>query len=160
MTALRKPPDTPANYHHLISRQADRLFLLLAGVMTAASLGIAVWNQSWMPVLAISLPSLAIMAVQVYINPGTLLARNTVALVLMTLVATMIHQTDGLVEMHFGVFVVLALLLYYRDWIPVMVAATAISLHHFAFWWMQSRGLPVMAFAAGSGLDMVLLHAT
>jgi methyl-accepting chemotaxis protein len=159
MTAQPKPPDTPANHYQQLSRQADRLFLLLAGVMTTASLGIAIWNQSWMPFLGITLPSMALMAVQVHLNSGSLLARNTVALVLMTLVATMIHQTDGMLEMHFGVFVVLALLLYYRDWIPVLVAATAICIHHLAFWWMQSRGLPVAAFTTGSGLEIVLLHA-
>ena len=152
-------PGVTPNYHSLLSRQADRMFLLLATVMAVASLGIALWNHSWLPFLAISLPSLAVVAIQVRLNPGNLLTRNTVALVLMALVATMIHQSNGLVEMHFGVFVVLALLLYYRDWVPVVVAAVAISLHHLAFWWMQSHGLPVRAFAAGSGLQIVLLHA-
>ena len=147
------------SYHRLLSSQADRLFLLLGTVMAAASLAIAVWNQSWLPLLAISLPSWLLMAVQVRLNPGSLLTRNTVALVLMALVAAMIQQTHGLVEMHFGVFVVLALLLYYRDWVPVVVAASAISVHHLGFWWLQSQGLPIRAFAIGSGLEVVLLHA-
>jgi Signal transduction histidine kinase regulating citrate/malate metabolism len=150
---------TSQSYHRLLSSQADRLFLLLGTVMAAASLAIAVWNQSWLPLLAISLPSWLLMAVQVRLNPGSLLTRNTVALVLMALVAAMIQQTHGLVEMHFGVFVVLALLLYYRDWVPVVVAASAISVHHLGFWWLQSQGLPIRAFAIGSGLEVVLLHA-
>ena len=159
MDATRSPDHHPPDYHSLLSRQADRLFLLLAAVMAAASLAIAGWNGSWQPALAVTLPSLALLLVQLRLAPGTLLARNTVALVLMAMVATMIHQTHGLVEMHFGVFVVLALLLYYRDWIPVVVAATAISVHHLGFYWMQAAGLPVRAFAVGSGLEIVLLHA-
>ncbi|PPU68503.1 chemotaxis protein [Xanthomonas pisi] len=61
--------------------------------------------------------------------------------------------------MHFGVFVILALLLYYRDWLPVVVAAGAIAVHHLAFSWLQSRGMPVQAFTTGSGFGIVLLHA-
>ena len=79
------------------------------------------------------------------------LTRITNALVLMALVAATIQQAHGLVEMHFGVFVILALLLYYRDWLPVVVAAGAIAVHHLAFYWLQSRGLPVQ----GADLEVV-----
>ena len=37
-----------------------------------------------------------------------------------------------MIEMHFGVFVVLAILLYARDWVPVVAAAGAIAVHHVA----------------------------
>ncbi|MGH8053652.1 MAG: methyl-accepting chemotaxis protein [Stenotrophomonas sp.] len=150
------PPDA---YYTQLARGADRVFLLFGLLLTIASLGIALWNGQWLPFLAVSLPSLAVMALQVRLAPGTLLSRITVALVLMALVAATIQQAHGLVEMHFGVFVVLALLLYYRDWIPVAVAAAAISVHHLAFYWLQTRGLPIRAFAPGSGLSIVLLHA-
>ena len=153
------PYGHPPDYHAQLSRQADSLFLKLAILMTAISFGIACWNGSWLPWLAVSLPSLAVMGVQMRLAPGSLLMRNTVALVLMALVAAMIQQTHGLVEMHFGVFVVLALLLYYRDWVPVMVAAVGISVHHLGLYWMQTAGLPIRAFAPGSGLEIVLLHA-
>ena len=146
-------------YYTQLARSADRVFLLLALLMGAASLGIALWDDEWLPFLAVTLPSLALLAVQLRLVPGTLMARNTVALVLMALVAAMIQQAHGLIEMHFGVFVVLALLLYYRDWIPVAVAAAAIAVHHVAFFWMQSRGLPIQAFVPGSGVGILVLHA-
>ncbi len=158
MTATHAAPAGDA-YYTLLARSADRVFLLLALLMGAASLGIASWNGEWLPFLAVTLPSLALLALQLRLVPGTLMARNTVALVLMALVAAMIQQAHGLIEMHFGVFVVLALLLYYRDWIPVAVAAVAIAVHHVAFFWMQSRGLPIRAFAPGSGVGILLLHA-
>ncbi len=77
----------------------------------------------------------------------------------MAMVAATIQQSHGLVEAHFGVFVVIALLLYYRDWLPVVVAAAAIAVHHLAAFWMQSRGLPVLAFESGGGFGIVALHA-
>ncbi|KRG44510.1 chemotaxis protein [Stenotrophomonas pictorum JCM 9942] len=146
-------------YYQQLACAADRLFLLLGLILGAASLGIAAWNGSWLPFAAISAPSLVLMAVQLRLAPGSLLSRVTVALVLMALVAATIQQTQGLVEMHFGVFVVIALLLFYRDWIPVAVAAAAIAVHHLGFYWMQTRGLPVRAFTPGSGTGIVLLHA-
>jgi len=45
--------------------------------------------------------------------------------------AVFIDQYHGLIEMHFSVFVLLAFLLFYRDWRPVCVAAAAIAVHHF-----------------------------
>ncbi len=146
-------------YSQGLARKADTLFLVLALVMGAASLGMAWHFDSWTPWLAVALPSLLLAAVQVRLAGGTRLASVTVALVLMALVAVMIQQANGLVEMHFGVFVVLALLLYYRDWLPVVVAAAAIAVHHVAFYWMQASGLPIRAFASGSGFGIVLLHA-
>ena len=118
------------------------------------------WHFSeWTPFLAVTLPALALVAAQIRLAGGSRLSSVTVALVLMALVAVMIQQAHGLVEMHFGVFVVLALLLYYRHWLPVVVAAAAIAVHHLAFYWMQARGLPIQVFAPGSGFGFVLLHA-
>ena len=154
--ATTPPPDA---YYTQLACAADRLFLYFGLILGLASLALALWSGQWLPFYAVSLPSLALMAVQIKLAPGSLLSRVTVALVLMALVAATIQQANGLVEMHFGVFVVIALLLYYRDWIPVVVAAAAISVHHLAFYWLQSRGLPVRAFAAGSGFNIVLLHA-
>ena len=154
--ATTPPPDA---YYTQLACAADRLFLYFGLILGLASLALALWSGQWLPFFAISLPSLALMAVQIKLASGSLLSRVTVALVLMALVAATIQQANGLVEMHFGVFVVIALLLYYRDWIPVVVAAAAISVHHLAFYWLQTRGLPVRAFAAGSGFGIVLLHA-
>ena len=146
-------------YGHGLAIKADRLFLVLAGLLGAVSLGMALHERQWLPFLAVSLPSIALALVQVWLFAGTRLSRVTIALVLMALVAVTIHQAHGLVEMHFGVFVVLALLLYYRDWLPVAVAAAAIAVHHVAFYWLGLRGWPVHAFAPGSGFGIVLLHA-
>ena len=146
-------------YARGLAIKADRLFLSFALLLGAGSLGLAFWYGQWLPFLAVAVPGLALMAVQLRLAGGTRLASVTVALVLMALVAVMIQQSHGLVEMHFGVFVVLALLLYYRDWLPVVAAAAGIAVHHLAFYWLQSRGLPIRAFAPDSGFGIVLVHA-
>ncbi|MBB3887536.1 methyl-accepting chemotaxis protein [Xanthomonas campestris pv. campestris] len=159
-TATHAPTAQLASgYANRLAIKADRLFLWLATLQSAGSLALAWYQGQWTPFLAVTLPSLLLMLWQARFNPGTRLTSVTTALVLMALVAATIQQAHGLVEMHFGVFVILALLLYYRDWLPVVVAAAAIAVHHLAFYWLQARGLPVQAFSAGSGFGIVVLHA-
>jgi hypothetical protein len=45
----------------------------------------------------------------------------------MVMSALHIHQAHGTVEMHFSPFVLLALLIFYRDWLPIVVATTVIA---------------------------------
>ena len=161
-TVIKPSPDSGLNdfvYARGLSAKADRLFLVLAGLQALASLALAAWNGQWLPFLAVVLPGLAVMGLQVRLHAGTRISSATAALVLMAMVAAVIQQSHGLVETHFGVFVVIALLLYYRDWLPVVVAAAAIAVHHVAFFWLQSRGLPIRAFEPGSGFGIVVLHA-
>ena len=134
-----QPPDA---YYTQLACAADRLFLYFGLILGLASLTLAVWSGQWLPFYAVSVPVLALMTVQVKLAEGSLRSRVTVALALMALVAATIQQAGGAAEAHFGVFVVLALLLYYRDWVPVVVAAAAISVHHLVFHWLQARGLP------------------
>ena len=53
----------------------------------------------------------------------------------------------------------LAFLLYYRDWIPLVFAAGVIAVHHLAFDAMQRAGLPVWVFGANGGVGIVVVHA-
>ncbi|RRU03240.1 methyl-accepting chemotaxis protein [Stenotrophomonas sp. 278] len=164
MSAPRPTPHSLVGHENVpylqaLAAEADRLFLAVTALLTAISLVLAWRNGLWTPALAISLPSLALVALQTRWLPGTRLSRCTVALVWMVLAATLIHQTHGMLETHFGVIVLIALLLYYRDWLPIVVAAAAIAVHHVLFFVLQSRGLDLPVFAAGSGFGVVLLHA-
>ena len=142
-----------------MATSADRLFLLVSAGLVLVSLGLAVHSGQWTPWLAVALPALLVTALQIHWSPGSRLSRCTVALAWMILSATLIHQTHGQLETHFTVIVLIALLLYYRDWLPIVVAATAIAAHHVLFYALQTRGLPYPVFAAGSGLGVLALHA-
>ena len=159
------PPPSPLAGHETLpflramSASADRLFLAVTVGLVLASLGLAVHSGQWTPWLAVSLPTLLVVALQVHGLPGTRISRCTVALAWMVLSATLIHQTHGQLETHFTVIVLIALLLYYRDWLPIVVAAAAIAVHHVLFYALQVRGLPYPVFASGSGLGVLALHA-
>ncbi|CTP88452.1 methyl-accepting chemotaxis sensory transducer [Xanthomonas translucens pv. poae] len=146
-------------YLQKLAAAADRLFLAVAAFVVLIGLAIA-WRQGvWTPWLAVTLPTLVVVALQVQLYPGTLLSRCTMALGLMVLAAVLIQQAGGMTEIHFGVIVLIALLLYYRDWRPILVASAAIAVHHLLFFWLQHRGLPLRAFAADAGIGILAMHA-
>ncbi|MET0288220.1 MAG: methyl-accepting chemotaxis protein [Pseudoxanthomonas sp.] len=146
-------------YLQRLAANADRLLVLVASALTAVSGVLALTGHGWTAFVAVALPSLALAIVQTRLFPGTRLSRCTVALVLMVLAAALIHQSGGMIETHFGVIVLVALLLYYRDWLPIVAGAGAIAVHHVAFFFMQNAGLPVTAFLPGTGISVLLIHA-
>jgi methyl-accepting chemotaxis protein len=72
----------------------------------------------------------------------------------------MIQQSEGMPETHFGIFTLLAFLLYYRDWRPVVAAAGLIAIHHVGFGLLQVGGLDGIYLLAGEVNPWVIaLHA-
>jgi methyl-accepting chemotaxis protein len=74
-------------------------------------------------------------------------------------VALHIQLGYGTIEFHFGVFVLLGILLVYRNWRPLVLAAGLFAVHHILFDRMQALGYGVYCTPRANFL-MVLLHAT
>jgi methyl-accepting chemotaxis protein len=75
---------------------------------------------------------------------------------LMMMSALLIHLGRGMIEMHFHVFVSLALLVVMGSPIVLLAAAATIAFQHLLFWAM----IPASVFNYHAGLEIVLLHAT
>src|ERR1700749_4270681 len=129
-----------------IRRSGDRLLLGVVGILLLMSLALAPLHDTWTEALTIGLPTAAVVAWLVSSSPGALVTRCTVAAALMVFTALHIHQVHGMIEMHFGVFVVLAFLLFYRDWVPLVFAVGVVAVHYFAFDYIQRAGAPVWVF--------------
>lgn len=94
---------------------------------------------------------------------GTQTMRILVAISLMLFSLIYIQQHLGRIEMHFHVFIAMAILTLYKDPLPVFVAAATTIFHHLVFNYLQLYevslfGMPVMIFNYGCGMDIVLLH--
>ncbi len=142
-----------------INKNADRLLLGVIGALLLVSLALAPWYQTFGPALAIGLPAVLVPAFLVWTNSGALVTRCAIAASMMIFAALGIQQTHGMLEAHFAIFVLLAFLVLYRDWIPLVVAAGLIAVHHLAFDLLQSAGGSVWVFASAGGLGIVLVHA-
>ncbi len=73
-------------------------------------------------------------------------------------VALHIHQAYGDEMMHFEVFILLGLMTLYNDWVMVLHTLIAAAVHHVAFYFIQTSGLPIYAYPPGSNFSMVIQH--
>ncbi|UCJ17839.1 methyl-accepting chemotaxis protein [Pseudomonas sp. MM211] len=145
--------------HNNFYRQADRLMLCVVWLMTLYALGLAFWHATWAAALIIGGgTAIALSALYAMIG-GTRPYRCLIAVAFMVLAALHIQQSHGMVEMHFSVFVLLAFLVYYRDWLPILLAAGTIAVHHLSFFALQQNGNGVFLLQAGAGWPVVFIHA-
>lgn len=82
----------------------------------------------------------------------------------MVLSAILIQTQMGRIEMHFHIFMALAFMLLYRDWLTVVVPAAVIAVHHLLFTYLQMQGatlggMPIVAFSNGCSWGITFLHA-
>ena len=93
-------------------------------------------------------------------DPFSNLSRHAMAIGVQLLTALHIHQSFGLIEMHFEIFVLLAFLSYFRDWTVVATGTAVIALHHISFYFLQSGGAPLFIFEEGHvTFSILLMHA-
>jgi methyl-accepting chemotaxis protein len=151
--------DSLASYDATLGRSSDRLLVGVLAALFVVSCALAPWHSTWAEAFLIGAPALGIAAALAWARPGSLLTRCVIGAALMVYAALQIHQARGMLEMHFAVFVLLAFLLIYRDWRPIVVAAGVIAVHHVAFHFLQGAGHGVWAFPLAGSFGIVLVHA-
>lgn len=139
----------------------DKFMVMLVTALSILSLMLASWYGTWLESLVFSGLTLGASVAVYFLVPGTVLSRSMMAAGLMVMTSLHIHQAQGMIEFHFGVFVLLSTLLYYRDWLPIVVATVTIAVHHLIFYSIQSGGASVFLFPEIEGaFSIVVLHAT
>lgn len=93
-------------------------------------------------------------------KPDKPLTRHLVAIGIQLLAALHIQLTMGMTEMHFGVFVMLAFLSFYRDWKVIVTGTLVIAVHHVAGFVSQMMGGAIIVFEDATPAFMILvIHA-
>ncbi len=154
---------TPAARRSILDRartDVDRSLALLLLLHLPVALVLATLHGTWFAALGVGAPvSLGVFWLS-RSRPGSALTRYAVSAAFMVYSAIFIHQSDGMVEAHFHVFVSLAFLLSYRDWRAPVVAAVVIAVHHVGFMVLQNSGVGVHLLPHGHcTLGIVAIHA-
>ncbi|MGK5020475.1 methyl-accepting chemotaxis protein [Janthinobacterium sp. LB2P10] len=139
-------------------RRADRLMLCVLWGLFIAALGLASLHDTLKWALFAGLPTVLIASALVLYAGGTRLTRQFIGAALMIMAALHIHQAAGMTEAHFGIFVLLAFLLCYRDWSVIVVAAAVIAAHHLSFNYLQELGYGVRCLTQPA-TGLILIHA-
>ncbi|WP_421555647.1 methyl-accepting chemotaxis protein [Pseudomonas kitaguniensis] len=140
-------------------RKADRIMLALIWLMFGFSLGLAFWHDTLIQAVIVGGGTSVVLTALYRALSGTRLMRCLLGAGLMVMAALHINQSWGMIESHFGIFALLAVLTFYRDWLPILVAAATIAVHHVVFHVLQHQGFPVFVMEHHGGWSMVFLHA-
>ena len=147
--------DKPISSQALISDRVMAAALVLGAI---ASIAIAQeFGQMGLALVASGLIS-AIGLGAWMLSPASLLSRLAFAFALTAMVALHIDLGRGTIEFHFGVFVVLGLLLMYSDWRPILLGAGLVAVEHLVTDRLQAAGVDVYCTTSPSVLK-VLMHA-
>ncbi|MBC9252653.1 chemotaxis protein [Pseudomonas alcaligenes] len=139
-------------------RKADRIMLGVLWLMFLYALGLAAWHDRWLQALLVGGGTVLTLTLLNQLIAGRRLMRCCMAAAFMVMSALHINLASGTAEIHFGIFVFLAFLVYYRDWLPIVVAAGLIAVHHLVFFALQQQGAGVFVIRDGTW-PVVFLHA-
>jgi len=140
-------------------KDADRLLLVAMTALLLVSFALAPWYHTWAEALTIAVPAWGLSLWLVLALGGALVTRCVIAAALMIFASLLIHQSHGMIEAHFSIFVLLAFLLFYRSWVPLVVAAAVVAVLHLGVDALQRAGQPAWVFSATGGFGIVILHA-
>jgi methyl-accepting chemotaxis protein len=136
---------------------ANEFFIAVLCILVLFSIGLAPWYGTWPLVWLVAIPSAALPILCMLGAPTALFSRMMVAAALMVFCGLNIDQSHGMTELHFGVFVLLSLLLIYQDWRVILGAAAVIAAHHIWFNYLQEAHDRVWVFTVPDRA-MVLVH--
>ena len=120
--------DRPAS----LTTLGDKVLVAAIGISFAAAIVLGMQFADSGLAIACSLALLLIAALGYAAARGTMISRYVLTFVLVSFVALHIQLAKGMIELHFGVFVVLAFLLVYRDWKVIVFGAAVHERHQFS----------------------------
>ena len=138
--------------------KVHRFFLALLWLLFLLGLGLASIRGTWGAALVVGIPTALLPTILILTRPQDFFTRLVVAIAVIVFCALHIHQANGQIELHFGIFVGLSFLLFYKDWRIVAAAALVAALHHLLFNYLQSAGYDAICFTK-PGWGIVLTHA-
>lgn len=140
--------------------KTNKLFLYLLVAMFVEGIGLAYVYGTYTEAFVIGIPTLAISVYFLLQMPNAMLTKHVIGLSLLTFAFLHIHQMNGLIEMHFELFIVLAMLIMYRDWRVYISSLGLIAVHHVSFYLMQVGGTDVYVFEEQHlAFSTVIVHA-
>jgi len=147
----------------LLSADKKMLFILLAHIPFVALLAPINYDT-----FSFAIPMTVVIAALTLLSYFTLRGTRGFGILsgvfIMLYSATLIQTEMGRIEMHFHIFVGLAFLLLYKDWLVVVVAAAVGAVHHLLLTYLQLNqveigGMPIMLFNYDCNWGITFLHA-
>jgi methyl-accepting chemotaxis protein len=138
----------------------NKLFTYLFSVLFAESLLLGFIYDSYLSAFVIGLPALLVPIYFYKTAANKAIAGHISALSAMIFAALHIHQANGLIEVHFEIFILLAFLIIFQDWRVFITAILVVAIHHVSFYFLQVNDTGVFIFDEERLLfTTVIIHA-
>ncbi|MBA6392056.1 methyl-accepting chemotaxis protein [Colwellia sp. BRX10-3] len=138
----------------------NKIFIYLLSALFIESLFLSFFYDSYLPTFIIGLPALLVPLFFNQTAPNLAITRHVSAIALMIFAALHIHQTNGLIEAHFEVFILMAFLIIYQDWRVFITALLVVVIHHVSFYILQTNNFSVFVFTQDRlASSTVVIHA-
>lgn len=141
--------------------KANKTFAWVLIAQAMYSFALAPMQNTWNMAIFMNAVILVLPLSLIRYMPNHILTRHSVSIAIMLFTGLHINQAQGLTEIHFEIFAVMAVLSYYRDWTVFISAAVTIAIHHVGFFALQFYGQPIFIFEEGHlSFYILLIHAT
>lgn len=145
-----------SNYHlMLLILLAQFPLLIISGLVGESLLGLS---------FLMGVPLLILTLINHMVFRGTRFSSVLSAIILMAYSGAFIQSQLGMTEMHFHIFSGLAVLILFRDWLPIIAGLVFIAVHHFVMTVLQLNevmigGVPLNAFGDDCSWTITFVHA-
>lgn len=120
--------------------KGHRLMMVMLWSHFLLCLILATMHNAWLVLFLLALPAALIPTVLLNIAPGGSGSRLAVGLGAMALAITAIQQTQGALQAHIGIYLLLAVLVFYRDTKVILSSAAAVASYLLIAGSMQLEG--------------------
>jgi len=135
----------------------DNALLIAVGISAVVAVILGGEYANPKPAVIGTVVLLALTGVAYATARGSILSRLLLTFVMASFVALHIHVSRGQSEFHFSTYVVMALLLVYRDWRTIAYAATVFALYQLGMERAQAAGWGIHAMTQPS-FGLAVLH--
>ena len=140
--------------------EGHKIFRVVIAIQLLLAVAIGLYTGELLPAFVFGIPIAVVPLVLSIQNPYLAISRHAMAIGVQLLTALHIHQSFGLIEIHFEIFVLLAFLSYFRDWKVVATGTAVVAVHHISFFFLQAGGAPLFIFEEGHvTFPILLMHA-
>jgi len=137
-----------------------RLFTLIFSLLLIESIGIGLYFDTLTQAFIIGIPLSLLPIWLLKTQPNSAITAHVVAGAIMMFSFLHIQQAYGLIEVHFEIFILMAMLIMFVKWQVFITAIVFVAIHHLSFYYLQTQNTGFYVFDPDRlAFTTVLMHA-
>lgn len=138
----------------------SRLFTIIFSLLFIESIGIGIYFDTLQQAFLVGLPLCLVPIWLLRTQADNPITGHVVAAAIMMFSFLHIQQAYGLIEVHFEIFILMAMLIMFVKWQVFITAIIFVAIHHLSFYYLQTQGTGFYVFDPDRlAFTTVLIHA-